>query len=192
MRHKYFTPALVLARAPFSEASALVTMVTPEFGVLRARAQGLRKPGAKMGAGLQTFCESDVSLVRGKEGWRATGAVLAKNWAAALDAPARARAGRVAELALRLTHGESADAAAVLFSLYTSYLLALTDAGLGEEERDAAELLAVLRVLHVLGLHGGEAFGREDAFDRETLARVIADRKGVLARVNHGIAASGL
>lgn len=192
MRHKYFTPALVLARAPFSEASALVTMVTPEFGVLRARAQGLRKPGAKMGAGLQTFSESDVSLVRGKEGWRATGAVLAKNWAASLDASSRARAGRVAELALRLTHGESMDAGPALFSILTSYLLVLTDATLSEEERDAAELLAVLRILNVLGLNGGDILGREDSFDAETLARVLADRKGILARVNHGIAASGL
>jgi len=192
MRHKYLTPALVLARTPLAEASSLVTVVTPEFGIIRGRAQGLRKPGAKMSAGLQTFCEADVSMVRGKEGWRMTGAILAKNWANVLPKEACVRAGRVVELALRLTHGESMDTGAALFKIFTGYLAVLADAARTDDEHDAAELLAVLRVLRSLGLVADPIPGDDGQFDTETLALVHADRKSFITRINSGIEASGL
>jgi recombinational DNA repair protein (RecF pathway) len=64
MRHKYSTTAIVLSRTPLAEASALVTLLTADVGLIRARAQGVRKPGAKMASALQTLIESDVMLLR--------------------------------------------------------------------------------------------------------------------------------
>ncbi|MDE1919605.1 MAG: recombination protein O N-terminal domain-containing protein, partial [Patescibacteria group bacterium] len=80
MRHKYETRGIVLSRAPAGETNALVTLLTPGLGIVRARAQGLRRSGAKLAAALATFAESEVVLVRGREGWRVTGAVLEENW----------------------------------------------------------------------------------------------------------------
>ena len=40
MRHKYATPAVILARAPLAEAGMLATLLTSEFGLIRARAEG--------------------------------------------------------------------------------------------------------------------------------------------------------
>ncbi len=73
MRHKYASPAVVVARSPLGERAVLLTLLTGDLGLIRARAEGLRKPGAKLAHALQTFSESEVTLVRGKDGggWRA-------------------------------------------------------------------------------------------------------------------------
>lgn len=188
MRHKYTTAAIVLAHSPLSEASSLVTLLTGEFGIIRARSQGLRKPGAKMGAGLQTLAESDVTLLKGKEGWRLAGAILGKDWAHTLPAVARKRAGRVAELLVRLVHGEAPDPE--FFTIFTSFVHVLPE--LDEEAQDAAEILAVLRMLRVLGLDAGVIPGTDDDFGSEVRAAVLADRKEIITRINHGIVVSGL
>jgi recombinational DNA repair protein (RecF pathway) len=188
MRHKYTTAALVLAHSPLSEASSLVTLLTGEFGIIRARSQGLRKPGAKMGAGLQTLAESDVTLLKGKEGWRLAGAILGRDWAHVLPTPARKRAGRVAELLVRLVHGEAPDPE--FFTIYTSFVSALPE--LDEEAQDAAEILAVLRMLRALGLDAGEIPGVDSDYDSDVRASVLENRKDIITRINHGIGASGL
>ncbi|KND50155.1 MAG: DNA repair protein RecO [Parcubacteria bacterium C7867-008] len=189
MRHKYTTAALVLARFPLSEASSLVTLLTADFGVIRARSQGLRKPGAKMSAGLQTLAESDVTLLKGKEGWRMAGSVLARDWAHVLPKDARTRAGRVAELMLRFVHGEATDA--TLFTIYTNFITVLPT--LSEVEQDAAECLAVLRILRTLGLDAGVIPGEGDEdYSEATRAVVRAERTDIISRINRGIGASGL
>lgn len=156
MRHKYESLAIVLTRSPLGEANTLVTLLTPGLGLVRARAQGLRKPGAKLAAALATFAESELVLVRGKEGWRVAGAVLAENRFQQLPSrDVRVRAARVCGLLLRLVAGETHDAE--LYDVVQGFFDALstTPADLHE----AAELLVVLRVLAILGLDAGEIPG---------------------------------
>jgi DNA repair protein RecO len=183
MRPKYGTPSIVLARTPLAEASALLYLLTEDFGLLKARAQGLRKSGAKLAPALQTLTESDVMLVRGKDAWRLSGAILAKDWPRTLSASARARAGRTARLLLRLVHGESTDTE--LFSIFKGFLEALPT--LSEAQADAAEHLVALRLLRELGLDAGEIpSGYESLENGET------QKRDLIIRINRGIAASGL
>ncbi len=183
MRHKYATQAIVLARRPLAESAALVTLLTEEFGIVRARAEGLRKPGAKLAHALQTFDACEVTLVRGKEGWRLSGALQGESWFRNLSRSARVRAGRVNGLLIRLVHGELNDV--FLFPLFSQFLEDLTR--LTEEEQDTAEILTALRILAVLGLDAGAV--PEDS----TYAPLSAeDRRALVTRVNHGISASGL
>lgn len=188
MRHKYRTPAIVIGRTPHGEANLSAVLLTREFGVLYARAQGARKPGAKMSAGLQTLAESDVTLLRGKDGWRLAGTILDTDWADRLPRAARERAARVLALAERLVRGESADPA--LFIICNAYLRAL--AALPEDLHDGAETLAALRVLGALGLDAGDALGDERDFSADAASRAADQRAALVARVNRGIAASGL
>lgn len=188
MRPRYSAEAIILARAPLAEASALLYLLTHEFGLVKARAQGVRKPGAKLACAVQTFNESDVILVRGKDGWRLSGAVLAKNWFETLPASSRSRAGRIARLLLRLVHGESHDA--LSFYIFRGLLEVLPS--LNEEEADAAECLAALRILRTLGLDAGDIPGGEGIYEASVLASVIHDRRVFIGRVNRGIEASGL
>ncbi|MDE1966429.1 MAG: recombination protein O N-terminal domain-containing protein [Patescibacteria group bacterium] len=186
MRHKYQTEAIVLARYPVAEGSAHCVLLTPELGLIRVRAQGVRKSGAKLAAALATFAECDAIVLRGREGWRLSGAVLKENWFSRMNPSGRARAGRIAGLLLRLVQGESADPA--LYRTLADFFEAL--GRLPEEEHDAAETLAALRLVAALGLDAG-ALPAEGAYDSSAL-RALGERGNVIARVNRGIAASGL
>ncbi len=189
MRHKYETRGIVLARSPVGEASAFVILLTPELGLVRVLAQSVRKPSAKLAAALATFAESSIVLVRGREGWRLAGAVLAGNWFSKLrTTDARRRAARVSGLLLRLVAGETHDAA--LFPIMRGLFSALAE--LPETTHEAAEILAGLRILGALGLDVGDIPGEVSAFTPSLLALVKKDRANYIARVNHGIGASGL
>lgn len=189
MRHKYETRGIVLSRAQSGEANALLTLITPELGIVRARAQGLRRAGAKLAPALATFAESDAVLVRGREHWRISGAVLAENWFARMrDAAPRERAGRISHLLLRLAPNETNDHA--LFPILKAFFDAL--AALHEQVHEAAEILAALRILAVLGFDAGDLPKGMSVFDPLVLAEIAEDRTRYIARINQGIAASGL
>lgn len=176
MRHKYVTRAVVLGRGAAREAGLMLTLLTEDFGLVRARAEGLRKPGAKLASALQTLCESDVTLVRGKDGWRLTGALLSENRFNTLSVEARGSAARIAALYVRLMPPDAHEAG--FFSLYTSYL---KDLGVEQslDKQDALECTTALSLLVMLGLDPGPQV--------EAL-----DRKDIIVRINRGIAASGL
>ncbi len=189
MRHKYETRGIVLSRSPLGEANAFVTLITVDVGLVRARAQGLRRPGAKLAAALTTFAESDVVLVRGKEGWRVAGAVLAENWFMRLGgAESRTRAGRISSLLLRLVAGEIRDPA--LSQIIRGFFETL--ATLPEETHEAAEVLAALHVLSALGLDAGDIPSGVSMFAPEPLADISKNRTKYIVRINNGLDASGL
>lgn len=185
MRHKYETRGIVLSRAPLGEANAFITLLTPELGLVRVRAQGIRVPGAKLAAALATFAESSVVLVRGREGWRLAGAVLEENWFKRLQcASARQRAARISGLLLRLIAGEAYDP--TLFPIAIGFFRALSE--LPEHMHEAVEMLAALQILAALGLDVGDI-----PSDASTLFVAVAkERAQYIARINHGIVASGL
>ena len=189
MRHKYETRGIVLSRSPLGEANAFVTLLTSDLGLVRARAQGLRRSGAKLAAALATFTESEIVLVHGREGWRVAGAVLEENWFTRLqNAQSHTRAARVCHLLLRLVAGETHDPG--LFPVVKDFFDALST--LPKDAHEAAEVLAALRMLALLGLDAGRIPGGTLAFAPESLAAVAKDRTMYIARVNRGITASGL
>lgn len=188
MRHKYETRGIVLARTNVGEATTFVTLLTSELGLVYARAQSLRKPGAKLAAALTTFAESSLILVRGKEGWRIAGAILEENWFVKLgDSSSRERAARIAGLLLRLVAGEERDSQ--LFSIMKASLETMVTM---PDEQEAIEILAVLRLLAALGLDIGEISGDTGSFSPTLLSNILENRVAYIARINNGIAASGL
>lgn len=189
MRHKYETRGIVLSRSPVGEASVFIGVLTPELGLVRALAQSVRKSGAKLSAALATFAESDLVLVRGRDGWRLAGAVLREGWFSRLrNTGARERAGRVSGLLLRLVVGETSNPA--LFSILTGFFEAL--ATLPQELHEPAETLAVVRILAALGLDTGNVPGALSEYTPSILATIVNDRADYIARINRGIAASEL
>lgn len=189
MRYKYETRGIVLSRTPAGEANAFIALLTPGLGLVYARAQGIRRPGAKLAAALTTFAESNVMLVRGKDGWRVVGAVLEMNWFMKMShiAPRR-KAARVSGLLVRLVAGEVHDPG--LFQIMRGFFEALSV--LPSDTHEAAETLAALRALSALGLDTGEIPGEPSSFAAPLLASVAAERTNYIARINRGIAASGL
>ncbi len=195
MQYKYKTRGMVLSRSPLGETNAFVTLLTPDLGLVRARAQGLRRPGAKLAASLATFSESAVVLVRGKESWRVVGAVLEENWFIRMQHPApRARAARICGLLLRLVAGEAHDS--TLFPIIRDFFEVLSTLPFGSPDagdaHEAAEVLAALRILSALGFDAGEIPNGSSAFAPVLLAEITKNRTQYVTRINHGIIASEL
>lgn len=189
MRHKYETHGIVLARTSLGEMNVLVTLLTPELGLVRARAQGLRRSGAKLAAALATFTESSLVLVRGREGWRIAGSVLEENWFKRMqNAERRQRASRVSGLLLRLVAGEARDTA--LFPIIRGFFEALSQ--FPEDRHETIEVLAALRLLAVLGFDAGALPEGASNFSASAIATIATNRTGYITRINHDITASGL
>ena len=189
MRPKYETRRIVLARVPAGETHARLALLTADLGILWARATSVRRPGGKLAASLVTFAESDLVLVAGREGWRITGAVLVENWFKRFPEPgARQCAARVAGLALRLSPGE-APGIALLPILWNFFNALARDGAVAYE---GAELVAVAAILAALGLDDGSILPAGASFSPAYLARALRERERYIARINRGIAASGL
>ena len=190
MRHKYHTRALVLSRYPAGEDSASVALLTADFGLIRARAQGVRKRGAKNASALQTLSSCEIGLVRGADAWRIASAVLERPWSAELEYPARERAGRMLALMLRLVRGEAPDPA--LYQILTAFLSALAEQP--SALHDAAEILTALRIMRTLGLDAGDLPGGSELvpLTPDLLDEATAQRSDIVKRVNRGLEASHL
>jgi DNA repair protein RecO (recombination protein O) len=74
--HIYTTKGLILSERPHKEADRIYSILTRDFGLIRAMALGVRKEASKLRGGLEPFSLSRISLVRGKEFWRVTSAQM--------------------------------------------------------------------------------------------------------------------
>ena len=100
----------MLGHLDIKESSRLLYILTEDFGLVLALAQGAREPRSKMRANLQDFSLLRVGLVRGKEFWRLTSTVEFSWFSKILvDAKARLAVARIFSLLRRLVQGEIKD-----------------------------------------------------------------------------------
>lgn len=74
MYHSYHTHAFILGSFNSGEANKFFLLYTKDLGFVQASAQGVRFAKSKLRYYLQDFSYVKVSLVRGKDIWRITGA----------------------------------------------------------------------------------------------------------------------
>lgn len=79
MHHIYNTEGFVLSGVNVGEANRYFRIFTKDFGAIGASAQGVRLLESKLRYSLQDYSYSKISLVRGKHGWKITGAIQEKN-----------------------------------------------------------------------------------------------------------------
>ena len=61
-RRIYVTDAIVLSRFDLGEADRVLTLMTPEYGKLKAIAKGVRRQKSRLGGSLEPFAELRVQL----------------------------------------------------------------------------------------------------------------------------------
>ena len=190
MYEKYHTEALVLGNREMGEADRVIALFTRDFGLVRARASAVRKEYSKMRFAVQDYARADVSLVRGKRGWRLAGATALKP--ATGDRKCIATFARIAELTIRLVHGEEKNdyLFAVLSEAHDALMREKVEAGA------TIEIVCVARVLYALGYLSAEALETalftHTAFDREHVLEAEAKRDEILASINRAIAETHL
>lgn len=150
MYTKYHTDALVLGNYESGEADRAIVLYTRDFGLVRARAGGVRLEKSKMRYALHSYAYSRVSLVRGKNGWRAAGATSTR---ALPTGGAATSFARIAALASRLIAGEERND--YLFAALSDAHASLAHSSL--ESIPTIEIMCVARVLYALGYISAEA-----------------------------------
>jgi len=175
MHRIYNTEAYVLKSLNFGEANKFFFLFTKDFGLIRASAQGIRHLKSKLRYSLQDFCYTKISLVRGREMWRITGAERIVNFChpresgdpeeSELDSRLRGNdslievssenfliLSRIFSLLLRLLHGEEKNEK--IFELLNSGMLFLKQEKVSKDLLGSFEALMALRILSALGYIG--------------------------------------
>ena len=111
-RRPYVTDAIVLSRFELGEADRVLTLLTPEYGKIRAIARGIRRPTSRLGGSLEPFAELRVALAHGRTFEVVTQVAVARAFLRMRDAlESAATAWYLAELADRSSEeGAGADA----------------------------------------------------------------------------------
>lgn len=58
--------AIILSRTDYGEADRILTMLTPDYGKLRALARGVRKVKSKLAGGIELFSVSEITFIKGR------------------------------------------------------------------------------------------------------------------------------
>ena len=153
MYAKYHTEAVVLSCRDIGESDRLVALYTRDFGLVKARASAARKESSRMRYAIQNYTHSNVSLVRGKRGWRVAGATALET--APKDRFENLAAfARIATLMTRMVIGEEEHG--YLFAVLSGAHRALLEAV--SEQVPTIEILTVARILFALGYISVEAY----------------------------------
>lgn len=190
MYQKYQTESLVLASYESGESDSALVLYTREFGLVRARASAARSESSKMRYAIQKYAFSNVSLVRGKRGWRVAGARAER--VAAGNMRGVAAFARIADLVVRLVQGE--ERSEYLFAAITEAHYALMHSD--DSTLATIELVCVARVLFALGYISDEALKTalftHTAYTGEHLVEAETMRETLLASINRAIAEAQL
>ena len=186
----YESKALILESFGAREADKVFTLYTEEFGLIRARAQAVRKMESKLRPHLVDFSLIHVSLVRGKGSWRVVSARREKELPDFSDERGKAFV-RATTLILRLVQGERKDQK--LFSIICSaYSLLLENT----VEPSAFEIGLVLKILHELGYVDPkdpfDGFLSNSEFSFETISHFAPFAHRAVAIVNASLRESQL
>lgn len=189
----YTTPAFVLSTRNIGEANRLYTLLTRDVGTISATAQSVRLEKSKLRYALQNFSFAEVSLVRGKGGWRITNAYSLGNlFFEITEKSKRDLLAKIFRLLKRLLVGESPDVE--LFEIIRAGFSLIQT--LPSSEIPAFELVFVLRIISALGYGTDskilEEFSREP-LESETLRKLATEnRREIIKEINTALRASGL
>ena len=158
MHHIYHTEAFVLGSNQNGEDSKIITLYTKELGLVRAKAQGIRKLASKLRFTLQNFSYAKVDLVRGKEIWRITTAYPLDSNTDILCFPEREKVMvHIMSLVARLVAGEEANEE-IFFILKNVCEVLRSTVSLDAQYCNQIELFYVAKILMSLGYLSREAY----------------------------------
>ncbi|MFZ2038333.1 MAG: DNA repair protein RecO, partial [Minisyncoccia bacterium] len=180
---------IILTTKPAGEAGKYVYVLTRELGLISAKAQGLRLLNSKLRYSLQDFSLTEVSLVRGKEVWRLTGAKLIKENNLIKKYPDNFLVlFRLSRLLLRLLHGEEKNEK--LYDLFYQTQTFLYQS-FTPVELKTLEIVAVLRILRCLGYFGEEKtlerFAEDNSWNKEILNNFLSEQARALVLINNAL-----
>ena len=192
----YTTEGFILKSVSSGEADKFFTILTKDFGLIRAESRGVRKFDSKLRYALQDFSLVNFSLIRGREKWRIGSASLIKNVFADLRGKfgSLALIARVSALLSRLLTGEEKNSA--LFEHVKNAVIFISDDDHSDLVLQNVEYLLVLRILYSLGYLGASpdwsVFTSSPFFETELLMKMEQSKRQAIATINKSLKESHL
>jgi DNA repair protein RecO len=187
--HIYHTKGIVIEAFDVKEANKTYWIFTRDLGMIVAAAQGVRLAASKLRFSLQPLSIAEVSLVRGRAGWRVVNAREVSNifWRIK-DAPQSvAMSSRVLRLMRRLVVGEEKNEA--LFDKLYEGLTYLATSPTTKEVMNL-EFILLLQVLYTLGYFAPPTdllWCINDPLSPEMIENMSVFRSKAIAHINSSI-----
>ena len=178
------------------ESHRLISVITRDVGFVRAVARNVRSEHSKLRFCLQDFSRVHVSLVRGRQVWRITGAIEQYNvyHLFSCDYEKIVLLTRIRSLLSRLLHGEEKNE--YLFNVTAALFDAFKDNKLSVTALKAVELITVLRILNSLGYLAHDAqfsvYVSDVGLYEALLKSVSSIRPQAVGAINRALTASHL
>lgn len=187
----YHTEAFVMRTRSSGEADKTFDLFTKDFGVIHAKATGIRKIESRLRFFVQDFKYIDVSLVKGKTYWRL---VSARPIHELNSKKSLATSSRVRSLQLLSRLAPEGEPHPALFDDLVAAYEFTSQEKLGGAIIESVEALLALKILHALG-YWGEQAGHDfvtSPFNGEVMEKVAATKKNIIREVNKSLAATML
>jgi DNA repair protein RecO len=188
----YTTEAFVISSRNSGESDKLFKIFTRDFGVISAKATGIRKIESRLRFFVQDFKYIEASLVKGKTYWRLTSAqpIHELNSVKSLGTPSRIRS---LQLLGKLAPEE--ESYETLFDdLVRAYEFTSKNQSSGAIVESLEALLA-LKILYALGYWGDEQSDKMLALEPvsfELIEQVSLAKKSIIQEVNKSLIATSL
>ncbi len=189
----FVTEGVVLAKRNVGEANALVSVLTREHGLLRAKAAATRAEKSKLRYGIEPLTFGKFSFVEGRHEWKLIGVEDVSQIVGDTSREKRAALGRIAKLISRLVQGE--ERVPRLFEDAKEGLCSLAVASSHERLR-SIECILVLRILSHLGYLAPDSllqpFLTSSEYSPEVTEEAAKARSYLIRMINDSLAQTGL
>ncbi len=182
MHTVYTTEGFVLKSLNFGEANKCYFILTKDFGLVKATAQGVRLLKSKLRYNLDDLSAVQISMVRGKDIWRITSAHAKTKLNHPIILP-------IFSLLLRLLHGEERND--FLYETIKEGISFLDSQKLSSEQLSNLECILALRILSSLGYIGNlgdfNKFTESPYFTVELLSTMSAIKTRAILEINRSL-----
>lgn len=186
------TRGIVIARGGLGEGNLRISLYAEGLGLVAAVLRSGREERSQLRPHLQEGTHGVFTLVRGREMWRVTGVVDARNlYFSNLEKPFTESAARVLGMVRQFVHGEGNNP--YLFVVLSEFLTVLPR--LAEDDVKHAECLVVLRMLSALGYVQNDGTIKNflgTKYDSEMFHTAGESRALLVRTINEGIVSSDL
>jgi DNA repair protein RecO (recombination protein O) len=161
--HLYSTEGIILKKKNFGEADTLLYILTKDLGLIIASARSTRVSKSKLKGSLQEFTLVTITVVRGKNGWKITSAVMERNFFFDLLPDLRKILAKMVLILLKMIQGEIPHK-----ELYNIIHQGLKEMSVSSKEKlYVLEAVIILRVMSELGY----------VLPRGNIAELVKDKK---------------
>lgn len=188
----YHTEAFVMSTRNSGEADKTFDLFTKDFGVIHAKATGIRKIESRLRFFVQDFKYIDVSLVKGKTYWRLVSArpIHELNSKKSLATPSRIRS---LQLVAKLAPGEEPQRQ--LFEELVAAYSFTSRAHPSKQDMESIEALLALKILYAFGYWAKSSEPNDlvqSPFNESTVLKVSSSKKNIIKELNKSLAATQL